>query len=221
MANEAFQSRLKKKRERLHQENIQDLKDVAIIPVSYEEDPEYGEYVTSSYSLNSYFSPYVNEVFTIPRKIPSVNRGAYQKEMALYYDNENNFRTLKPLDPEKFYLSNGETQNHFTPELVYYLEVLYGELCSKIRDKASKNRLIIGSGFRSIEYNNNLNGAATWSAHSGGMAVDIHTSYKEDRILILDTAYHLGFGGLGLYDTFVHVDVSGRATWGGYSGPAR
>jgi hypothetical protein len=195
-------------------------------------DPEYGEYAIGGGGRGG--SPYgsmggmpstpqiavygAGYVYPVPRPQLNIDRGTYQKRVAQYYDVKQNYATLQPLDSSKFYMTHGERSNHFTPELVFYMNVLHAQVIGKIYKNGG--RMEICSGFRSIEHNSNTSGAATWSAHSGGMACDIYLpdSY-EQRIFVLDKAFMLGFGGLGLYDTFVHIDVSGRAMWGGYKGP--
>lgn len=222
MDDKEFLKSIDYKKRNLHKDNLEDLLRSAIDPSKYGSDPEYGDDESGATSSTQYTITTSNGKYSVPRQIPQVNRGDHQKKMAIYYSDQKNFLTLMPLDDSKFKLVNGEAQNHFTPEMVYYLGVLYDEIINKIPDKDG-NRIVITSGFRSIEYNqhlrNNGGGAAQWSAHSGGMAADIVCSKRENRIKILDAAYMIGFGGLGLYDTFVHVDMSGRYMWGGYKGP--
>lgn len=226
MNDKEFEELIKNKRRNLHNDNIQDLIGLAINPDALGEDLEYGEVGSGVQSSTSSYIPTINVYngkFPVPRPQINVSRHEYHQKMAKYYNERKNFMTLGQLDDKKFKLLHGEAQNHFTPELIYYAGILYDEIINKIPDKDG-GRLIITSGFRSIDYNDNLResgheGVSTWSAHSGGMAIDIVCSKRENRIKILDAAYRIGFGGLGLYDTFVHVDVSGRSMWGGYSAP--
>jgi uncharacterized protein YcbK (DUF882 family) len=73
----------------------------------------------------------------------------------------------------------------------------------------------INSAYRTAEWNK-LQGGALSSAHLTGEAVDISTarwSYEDKRDLLL-YARKLGFNGIGVADTFVHLDVKPRvASW--------
>ncbi|MCW4012305.1 MAG: N-acetylmuramoyl-L-alanine amidase [Candidatus Bathyarchaeota archaeon] len=146
----------------------------------------------------------------LPIVIPTGNRQAYQKKMATYYANEAHQYEMYKLNMNKFSFSHPE-QNRFHKDLTVYLEMLYDRL--KAKGKIS-GKLNINSGFRSIAYNQAADGA-TWSAHCGGVAVDIHAK-GDMRYTILDEAYAMGFGGLILYSSWVHIDISGRYFGGGY-----
>jgi hypothetical protein len=67
----------------------------------------------------------------------------------------------------------------------------------------------ITSGYRSPHHNARIGGAPR-SKHMLGMAADVQVAGARPGVVTrcLD-AYHPG--GLGLYDTFTHVDVAGRA----------
>ncbi len=70
-----------------------------------------------------------------------------------------------------------------------------------------KAPVIIVSGYRCKEYNDSIPGADPDSFHIKGMAADIHiTGYEPEEIYYL--ADKLGFKGIGIYDTWVHVDVA-------------
>jgi len=68
------------------------------------------------------------------------------------------------------------------------------------------------SGYRSPEYNKKLPGAARKSQHMEGRAADIQViGYSPEKLhdlfLELHNMRRIRLGGLGLYPTFVHVDV--------------
>ena len=42
--------------------------------------------------------------------------------------------------------------------------------------------------------------------HSQGIAADIHITNGWDRYTILSTAFNMGFTGIGIAKTFIHVD---------------
>lgn len=73
--------------------------------------------------------------------------------------------------------------------------------------------LVILSGYRTPEYNAHVEGAASHSQHVEGRAVDIHhaTMPPEEVWVTLRRAAREGklpfLGGMGIYRTFVHIDV--------------
>ena len=69
----------------------------------------------------------------------------------------------------------------------------------------------INSGYRSPAYNKKI-GGATFSQHVQGKAADIRTDkYTPEQIhaavLKLISEGKVAFKGVGLYDSFVHIDV--------------
>lgn len=85
------------------------------------------------------------------------------------------------------------------PELVNLLQ--------KIRDMV-KVSVIINSGYRCPVHNTNVGGAKS-SYHMNGKAADICASGMEPSKLA-EVAERCCALGIGLYDTFVHVDVRPR-----------
>jgi len=76
--------------------------------------------------------------------------------------------------------------------------------------------LYVVSGYRSENHNKNVGGAKN-SYHLKGQAVDIawaRMNAREKRRL-LQQAQHVGFGGLGFYSTFVHLDTGPDRLWVG------
>lgn len=76
--------------------------------------------------------------------------------------------------------------------------------------------LVITSAYRSPEYNAGLKGAARNSLHMQGMACDIVMSpySTSDRIVFIEKAIQAGLSGIGVYNTFIHVDIGGKRAWG-------
>lgn len=79
--------------------------------------------------------------------------------------------------------------------------------------------IVLLSSYRSPAYNAAIDGAATKSYHMRFQALDIAVSGKTPRQVfnvLQDWRDDGRFkGGLGLYNTFVHVDCRGyNATWG-------
>lgn len=78
--------------------------------------------------------------------------------------------------------------------------------------------ITILSSYRSPAYNAAISGAASQSYHMQFLALDIAVSGVRPsevfRTLRVWRANHKFTGGLGLYDTFVHIDTRGyTATW--------
>ena len=91
------------------------------------------------------------------------------------------------------------------PELVHLL--------NRIRELFGKP-IIVNSAYRSPAHNAAVGGVAN-SYHVQGLAADIRPEKLEDLDDLQDLCLELVLeGGVGLYDTFVHVDVRGRkARW--------
>lgn len=86
--------------------------------------------------------------------------------------------------------------------------------------------MVILSGYRTPEYNAHVEGSAQHSQHVEGRAVDVHHATLLPRTVwvTLRRAYAEGklplLGGLGIYRTFVHIDVRPKtaghlAVWNG------
>lgn len=71
-----------------------------------------------------------------------------------------------------------------------------------------KKPVTITSGYRCPEHNKLVGGSAT-SYHVKGMAADIQVAGVPPKQLA-QLAEKVGFSGIGLYDTFVHVDTRPR-----------
>lgn len=91
-------------------------------------------------------------------------------------------------------------------------EVLLAKL-QQLRD-AINRPIIINSAFRCPVRNREVGGAAQ-SQHLYGTAVDIRVNGMTPRQVAAD-AEKIGFGGIGTYNTFVHLDTrAGKARWNG------
>lgn len=103
--------------------------------------------------------------------------------------------------PKEFKCKCGECQLAFETQL--------GEKLDELRGQFGKP-LIVNSGYRCIEYNKTVDGAAKDSQHTHGTAADITCKdfTKEDKEKIIQLARKLGFKGIGIhYNSFVHVDM--------------
>ena len=69
---------------------------------------------------------------------------------------------------------------------------------------------VITSGFRSVKHSAEINKPNGGGTHTKGIAVDIAVSNGFERMNIVHEALKMGFGGIGVARTFVHIDM--RAT---------
>lgn len=86
------------------------------------------------------------------------------------------------------------------------------ELCNAVREEFGRP-LKVNSGYRSPEHNEKVGGAKN-SMHVLGQAADIAPLQKDMKHIadLWRIAKKLNpSGGVGLYDTFVHLDVRGYA----------
>ena len=76
----------------------------------------------------------------------------------------------------------------------------------KLRNKLN-NAIIINSAYRNEEHNKKVGGNKN-SQHLLGKAVDISLHNQEvEAQSIANIARDIGFNGIGIYDTFIHLDV--------------
>ena len=115
-----------------------------------------------------------------------------------------NFKVLE------FACRDGSDTVFVSPDLV--------EVLQEIREHFGKP-VTISSGYRTESYNKKVGGAA-YSQHKYGTAADIVVS----GVTPLETARYAetllpGRGGIGLYQSFTHVDVrAARSRWDSRSG---
>lgn len=70
--------------------------------------------------------------------------------------------------------------------------------------------LVVSSSYRSAVHNARVGGVPL-SRHRLGDAFDILLTF--DRELLVTKALELGFGGIGVYKTFTHIDLGPRRNW--------
>ena len=72
--------------------------------------------------------------------------------------------------------------------------------------------IIINSGYRCEVHNKNVGGAKN-SLHLKGKAVDIKARNQKELIRIVEKVFTNG--GIGYYNSFIHVDVGQKRRWQG------
>lgn len=86
--------------------------------------------------------------------------------------------------------------------------VISDELTSKL-DKAREIAGVpfkINSGYRCAKHNAAVGGVKD-SAHARGYAADVAVNGSSNRFKILTALLEVGFTRVGVYNTFIHVDV--------------
>lgn len=78
-------------------------------------------------------------------------------------------------------------------------------LLDKLRERVGFP-MIVNSGFRTHYHNRKVGGVAS-SSHTRGLAVDIKIKGNYERFKIVSEALKLGINRIGVYKTFVHLDV--------------
>lgn len=108
---------------------------------------------------------------------------------------------------KEFKCKDGSDVVLISPELVTILQ--------KIRYHYGK-AVHINSGYRTPTYNKKV-GGATHSQHCYGMACDIRVNgVKPGDLADYIETLMPGWGGIGIYKNFVHVDVRGKKSrWNG------
>ena len=107
----------------------------------------------------------------------------------------------------EFACKDGSDTIFISPGLVTVLQ--------KIRDHFRKP-VIINSAYRNDAYNKKV-GGADYSQHKYGTAADIHINGVSPAAIALYAETIMpNMGGIGIYSSFVHVDVrKDRARWNG------
>lgn len=124
----------------------------------------------------------------------------FSKDSDLTYQITDNF-TLKEL------LTNNPVNSYTKLHKTLILRL------QKIRDKL-ESPIIILSTYRDFYYNKRVLGSSK-SEHINGNAIDFKVQNLDEAKKTLLDDYENGLlnGGLGLYDTFIHIDVGKKRFW--------
>lgn len=89
------------------------------------------------------------------------------------------------------------------------------KILDEIREELGQP-IVINSAIRCSEHNSAVGGVQN-SQHLLGKAADIHApGISPERLAVMAEKYLTGRGGIGVYDTFVHIDVrTTKARWRG------
>lgn len=114
----------------------------------------------------------------------------------------------KNFQVKEFACSDKSDTIFIAPKLITVLQ--------KIRDHFGKP-VKITSGYRTESYNNTVDGSSKYSQHLYGTAADIKvTGVKPKDVAAYIETLMSKSGGIGLYGTFVHVDVRPtKSRWNG------
>ena len=110
----------------------------------------------------------------------------------------NDIKISKNFNLKEFECKDGSHQVVVDSELVHKLQ--------KLRDELN-NAIIINSAYRNESHNKAVGGSPN-SQHLLGKAVDISLHNQDvEAQSIANIARDIGFNGIGIYDTFIHLDV--------------
>lgn len=75
----------------------------------------------------------------------------------------------------------------------------------------------VTSGYRTVSYNAKVSGSSSKSQHCNGLAADIKVNgYSPATVAAYAETLLPGTGGIGIYNTFVHIDVrKSKSRWNG------
>lgn len=75
----------------------------------------------------------------------------------------------------------------------------------------------VTSGYRTVSYNTKVSGSSSKSQHCNGLAADIKVNgYSPATVAAYAETLLPGTGGIGIYGTFVHIDVrKSKSRWNG------
>lgn len=117
----------------------------------------------------------------------------------------NNIQISKNFKLKEFQCKDGSQLVKLDSQLLHKLQ--------QLRDVIGKP-IIINSGYRTKEYNKRVGGSPN-SQHLKGKAADIKVKGISPEELARK-AQEVGFDGIGIYKTFIHVDTRGyKARWNG------
>lgn len=81
------------------------------------------------------------------------------------------------------------------------------ELLEKVREHF-KRPVVINSGYRTVQYNSQLHNSSPKSQHTLGKAADVRvTGVSPANVYAYLNQLYPNSHGIGIYNTFVHVDV--------------
>ena len=99
---------------------------------------------------------------------------------------------------------------------VVFISTALVEILENIRQRFGAT-VTVTSGYRTVSYNRTVSGSSAASQHCNGLAADIQVAGVSPAA-VADYAGQLlpGTGGIGLYGSFVHIDVRpGPSRWKG------
>lgn len=120
---------------------------------------------------------------------------------------EGNVKLSKNFTVKEFACSDGTD--------TVFISLALANLLQKIRDHFGK-AVIINSAYRTEAHNKSI-GGATYSQHKYGLAADIHINgVTPKEIAAYVEALLPSSGGIGIYKSFVHIDVRRvKSRWNG------
>lgn len=103
------------------------------------------------------------------------------------------------------YFKPGEFDSPDAPGSGTKMDLKFVIMLDQIRAAVGKP-LRVNSGYRTLAHNKAVGGVGD-SAHTRGLAVDLHVVDGEMRSIVLDEAAKLGIKRKGIGDNIVHLDI--------------
>lgn len=103
------------------------------------------------------------------------------------------------------WFKNTEFDSKDLPNSWVNMDFEFMKLIDELRGRVG-SPIIINSAFRTKSHNLKVGGKSN-SSHTRGLAVDLKVSSSEHRFLIVKCALELGITRIGIYKTFVHLDI--------------
>ena len=103
------------------------------------------------------------------------------------------------------WFKNTEFDSKDLPNSWVNMDFEFMKLIDELRDRVG-SPIIINSAFRTKSHNLKVGGKSN-SSHTRGLAVDLKVSSSEHRFLMVKCALELGITRIGIYKTFIHLDI--------------
>jgi beta-N-acetylglucosaminidase len=139
--------------------------------------------------------------------LPTTDRSTNQKEMYGLI-NKIGVEQLTSLDSKYFSFPNGQQSNLFFPHFVNIMYILHQTLAPLL----GVDKIIATSGLRTKIIDVEKKTSMKLSPHMCANSIDLSANLN-NRLLIADTAYGLGFRGIGVGKRHVHVDGFAEGHW--------
>jgi uncharacterized protein YcbK (DUF882 family) len=145
-------------------------------------------------------------------QLPSLSRGDYNTYITSYAQRHIKEDTLYGVpDLDRFDINwwdndgpRFDGEGRLRKDLLVYLNALHDKTYKQLNTK----KITLNSTFRTIAWQSQIENFSQYKKgpHMGAIAVDIAAS-GNNRYVLADTAYNMGFGGIAVGEHFIHIDI--------------